>query len=488
MRTGGALATESVRRLRQSLATMLVAPDPSEALSEVAAALSGLLGCDVIVLTAADGSTLRVDAVAGRHDGRHLCGRAFSTASWRRMLEESERWGGLRFCRDPRPYLRLPHLDVLDDSLMALGDDEHWGALNLLLAPMWSTDGELVGSVALNAAAGDPLPDELMRTVLELFTAQAGLALYQSRLAARAADDHRALRQSEERFRLAFDNAPIGIAEVTAREDALVVSRVNRAAGRMLRLSPAEARGRRVDDVFGARDGESLEHRLAGLWGEDRDALTIEARLGPPDGPERWVMVCAAVLPDVAGRANLLCHLVDITDARADNLALEQRAHHDALTGLPNRLVVLERLTAVVQAAEDSGLTGALMFCDLDSFKAINDERGHLVGDDVLARLADRLGGAIRGQDLAGRFGGDEFVVVSYPISSGAAKKLGDRIAETLSEPIRVDDEVLSVQVSIGIAMISGDADPKEVLRRADSAMYAARSRRHRPSFVIDSA
>jgi diguanylate cyclase (GGDEF)-like protein len=92
----------------------------------------------------------------------------------------------------------------------------------------------------------------------------------------------------------------------------------------------------------------------------------------------------------------------------------------------------------------------------------------------------------VRKEDTVGRFGGDEFVVVAYPLSLPAAKALADRISDALSQPIVVSGGVLRVQVSIGIAVITGSVEGPEVLRRADSAMYAVRSRRHRPTFVVD--
>jgi diguanylate cyclase (GGDEF)-like protein/PAS domain S-box-containing protein len=487
-RTRGSLAAASVRRLRESLTTLHMAPDPKESLQDVCDALSDLLDCNLVVLSLVDDDGMRVVAYSGSADGSPILGRVSELDDWHRMLDDSEKWGDLRFCRDLRPYMEKVVYQHHDDPLLLLGDVDRWGSLNMLIAPMWSTEGDLVGAVTLDCPAGELLPDELMRTVLELFTAQAGMAIYQSRLAVRAAADHLALRLSEERYRLAFDNAPIGIVELNAEAGPLVVSRVNRAVARMFGINTFEVRNAAVDEVFRVIDSEPLGDQLAKLMSDDSRALTIEARLARSDGTEFWGLISAASLPDISGRAGVLCQILDITEARADSLALEQRARHDPLTGLPNRLVVLDRLSDVVDAAGSSGLMGALLFCDLDNFKTINDNQGHLIGDDVLAELAHRLGATIRTQDTAGRFGGDEFVIVSYPVTAGSAKALGDRVSETLSEPMVVGGAVLHVTVSIGIAMITGSVEPAEVLRRADAAMYAVRSRRHRPAFVVDTA
>jgi diguanylate cyclase (GGDEF)-like protein/PAS domain S-box-containing protein len=462
--------------------------DPAESLQDVCDALSELLDCYLVTLSLVEGDGMRVVACSGMADGTPVLGRVSSLDRWQRMLDESQRWGDLRFCRDPRAYVGKVVYEHSDDDVTLLGDEEHWGSLNLLVAPMVSTTGDLVGAVTLDCPAGELLPDELMLTVLELFTAQAGIAIYQAQLAEKGVADHLALRLSEERYRLAFDNAPIGIAELSADSRNVNVSRVNRAVARMLGVNTFEVRNQPVDEVFRVHDGDPLGDKLSELMGADARALTMEARLVRSDGSDFWGLLRAAPLPDISGRAGIILQILDITQSRADTLALAQRARHDPLTGLPNRLVVLERLDQVVDDAARSGLMGALLFCDLDNFKTINDERGHLIGDEVLTELANRLGSMVRTDDTAGRFGGDEFVVVSYPATAGSAKALGDRVSETLSAPLIVGDDVLQVTVSIGIAVITGSVDSAEVLRRADAAMYAVRSRRHRPAFVVDTA
>ncbi len=126
------------------------------------------------------------------------------------------------------------------------------------------------------------------------------------------------------------------------------------------------------------------------------------------------------------------------------------------------------------------------MFCDLDDFKSINDKRGHLVGDDALVALATRLHSVVRTSDTAGRFGGDEFVVISFPLPEEAAELLAERISVAMSAPMVIEGDELAVGVSIGIAMITPGMHASELLKRADAAMYAVRSRRDRPLYVLD--
>jgi diguanylate cyclase (GGDEF)-like protein/PAS domain S-box-containing protein len=485
---GGSLAADSVRRLRDTLSMLYAAPDARQSLQDVCDAISELLDCRLVVLCLAESDGMEVVAHSGDEDGESILGNRSDLDDWHRMLDESIKWGELRFCRDPRTYIGKQVDESHDDELQLYGDDERWGSLNILVAPLWSPEADLVGAIALDCAAGERLPDELMRTILELFTAQAAVAIHQQRLADSAAADHLALRLSEERYRLSFDNAPIGMAELASTSDGVIVARVNRAASRMLGVSTFWARDKHVDEVFAVVEGESLGDQMAQLLEEDRHELRVEALLRRPDGSKFWGLVQAAPLPDIAGRASILCQVLDISEARASTEALEVQARHDPLTGLPNRSVVLNRLDDVVESAASQGVTGALLFCDLDGFKAINDEQGHLVGDEVLSELSIRLDGVVRKEDTVGRFGGDEFVVVAYPLGLSAAKALADRISDTLSQPIVVDGGVLRVQVSIGIAVITGSVEASEVLRRADSAMYAVRSRRHRPTFVVDTA
>jgi diguanylate cyclase (GGDEF)-like protein/PAS domain S-box-containing protein len=464
------------------------APDVRQPMQDVCEALFELLDCVLVVLSLVDDEGMVVVAVAGADEGTKLIGQRSDVDEWDRMLADATPWGGLRFVRDPRDYIDKAVYERHSDPVLLLGDDRHWGSVNMLLAPLRSPDGDLLGAISLDGEAGTELPGELMLNVLELFTGQAAVAIHHHRIAETAEADHLALRLSEERFRLAFDNAPIGMAELASKGGEITVARVNRAASRMLGVSTLSARDRPVDEIFVVPDGKPLADQIELLLTGDERELRVEARFERPDGSDFWGMVQAAPLPDIAGRASILCQVLDISEARASTIALERQAHHDPLTGLPNRSVVMDRLSAAVEAAGTQGVTGALLFCDLDGFKQINDEQGHLVGDEVLAELSGRLGAVVRKEDTVGRFGGDEFMVVAYPISLNAAKALADRIADSLSQPVIIDGGVLQVRVSIGIAVITGTVDSAEVLRRADSAMYAVRSRRHRPTFVVATA
>jgi diguanylate cyclase (GGDEF)-like protein/PAS domain S-box-containing protein len=162
---------------------------------------------------------------------------------------------------------------------------------------------------------------------------------------------------------------------------------------------------------------------------------------------------------------------------------LSRQATHDSLTGLPNRTLLIDRVTQSLARARRSGLFTGLIFLDLDGFKQINDTRGHAAGDAVLRKVGDRLAGLVRPMDTVSRLGGDEFVVLLPEMAAlldGVA--VGARITEALTAPIELDHAMVSVTASIGISVLSptlpeAECTPERLLAQADAAMYHAKSR-----------
>ena len=154
-------------------------------------------------------------------------------------------------------------------------------------------------------------------------------------------------------------------------------------------------------------------------------------------------------------------------------------AYHDQLTGLPNRSLLMDRLTqAMAQAARQHKQVGLLLL-DLDQFKSVNDRLGHAAGDSVLQQVARRLSASIRSCDTACRYGGDEFVIMLPEIDGWAsANAVAHKIRTRLAAPYLLDDRVIVLTASIGIAMYRADGrDGSELIREADSAMYLAKAR-----------
>jgi diguanylate cyclase (GGDEF)-like protein len=158
---------------------------------------------------------------------------------------------------------------------------------------------------------------------------------------------------------------------------------------------------------------------------------------------------------------------------------LQHEATHDALTGLPNRVLFMDRLTHALALSRRHDTIFAILFIDLDKFKLINDSLGHETGDQVLMEVGRRLDDALRGSDTAARYGGDEFIVLCEDIKDEQqAIKIAERITDSLEAPLRLDSDNAFVTASVGIVVASdSNADPEILIREADSAMYRAKKR-----------
>ncbi|MFC3390731.1 putative bifunctional diguanylate cyclase/phosphodiesterase [Aidingimonas halophila] len=168
---------------------------------------------------------------------------------------------------------------------------------------------------------------------------------------------------------------------------------------------------------------------------------------------------------------------IDISDLKEDQTRLHIKAHHDPLTGLANRLLFNDRLDHALKHAERNDQMLALLFIDLDHFKAINDSRGHAIGDNLLQQAARRLSQVLRSNDTLARFGGDEFVaLLDHDVSVDSAQTVAMRLLEALEAPFQAQGEPQPLSASIGIALYPNDGESQEeLLRNADSAMYRAK-------------
>jgi len=244
------------------------------------------------------------------------------------------------------------------------------------------------------------------------------------------------------------------------------------------------------DDL--ARNGERPFHGRTDLGALTQSYLSWrDVTLGLVEEEAARLDISPAVLDDVVDTVRRSCDAslvrmarhFDATRAYLEALVAEEHAKlihlalHDPVTGLANRAVLVEHLDLVLSSATAEAAGSAVLFIDLDGFKAINDRFGHAVGDGVLAVVGGRLRAIVRECDTVARFGGDEFVVLApglrRPRSQGA--RLAYRVMEALGEPISVAEQLLQVTASIGIAEAQPGSDRDEVLSRADQAMYRAK-------------
>ena len=196
------------------------------------------------------------------------------------------------------------------------------------------------------------------------------------------------------------------------------------------------------------------------------------------DGSHYPKYLAISAIKDETGEiANYSAIFYDVTERKALEDKLDHLAHYDALTGLPNRMLLQDRLEQAIAIAERQRQKFALLFIDLDGFKQINDDMGHSVGDEVLKIVAQRLQTVIRGMDTAARLGGDEFVVILTDIRNAEnAAWVSDKVVESLSEPYPVGDLTLALSASIGVSIYPNDElVANELLRTADEAMYKAK-------------
>ena len=288
-----------------------------------------------------------------------------------------------------------------------------------------------------------------------------------------------ALSEAREQFRHAFEETPVGMALLDVRPDSRGrFLQVNQALCQLTGYSAAEL----ADFRFAALVDESHALEVGGAW----EALLIggspsfekEARLITKSGTAFWTLVHGSLVRDTDGRALYeVAHVQDISDRKAAEEQLEHLALHDALTGLPNRVLVADHLAKALDIAGRYDHQVGVLYLDLDHFKEVNDRFGHDAGDRVLQVVAERLSAVVRPEDTPGRLGGDEFVVVCAGLPGPAeALDIAERIEDSVAMPIDIGDTVVSITASTGISVGGGsDLYGDHLLRDADAAMYLAK-------------
>ncbi|MGW2701091.1 diguanylate cyclase CdgB [Streptomyces sp. NPDC001340] len=536
----------SLRQLHQVMADMNTARSLADTLQTVSDGAVNALGYEMacVNLVRPDGD-LVVAAFSGNPAAEALItGRVGSRDSWLRRLNMGERWGDLIFIPHTEGWV-LDDDDVpqwYTDGPAPRFEDE-WHPSDRLFAPMYTpgvqggSSGELLGVISVDRPRNGRHPGAWGREALQMYAFQAAIAISNARLRAnmqralvRLEREQQALRASEESFRQAFEYAPSGmaIAEMGGDQHGRIL-RTNDALCRLLSRPASAMRRYSFSDLVHPEDIGTLLRTSA-------EGGRAELRLGRRDGSYVWVSLRNSVVADAAdGPRFLLTHVEDIEERKRRELQLAHRASHDSLTGLPNSAELRSRLSArlcqrpthagalesldaayghpafdtpaghgfdFASGAEaydgfdhhvhtvapeddhDDGTKGlAVLFCDLDGFKSINDRFGHNAGDAVLIEVARRLSRGVRDGDTVARLGGDEFVILADGLGKADAQDLAVRLRNEIIQPIRAEGRAVRVGASFGIGWAHCGMTADEVLKSADERMYVekrSRPKQHR--------
>ena len=284
-----------------------------------------------------------------------------------------------------------------------------------------------------------------------------------------------ALRTSEERYRLLFDASPQAMWVFDA--ESLRFLAVNDAAVKRYGYAREEFLRMTILDIRPPEDLPGLQERLQRLTDGAPPTANVW-RHRKANGELIDVEVTSHAL-DLSGRKARLVVSIDVTERLRAEEKLWHAAFYDALTGLPNRALFMERLGMALERAKGRGRGGfAVLLLDLDRFKVVNDSLGHRAGDQLLIQISRRLERTRRAGDTVARLGGDEFAVLVEGVENGSdAARVAERVQRELSMPFDIDGQEVFTSASIGIALGGGPASarPEDMLRDADTAMYRAK-------------
>jgi len=431
-------------------------------------------GIAVLNLRQPDGK-FEVIAVAGSPEAREaLLGTVSSADIFDAEFAIADEWGRLRFV----PHERLPEGEVVGwvPDVPVSDDPAAWHPLDALFAPLYSPDGDLVGMLAVDLPEDQRRPGPIHRELLEIFATQAGLAIDKARLTDQLLAEKARLEASETTFRMVFEGAGNGMATIAFEGPE---------AGRILRVNDAFCRitGYAADQLVGApmldflRDDEPAQTRQElEKVAASNSTYRFERIFTQPTGNEIWLGGTAAIVG--AGQPRILLIQIDDVTARKDaERELRHHAAHDPLTGLANRRLLQHRFALALERTRASGRRGALLFCDLNHFKLVNDGYGHEAGDRALREIAARLASEVRHGDTVARLGGDEFAILAEDIADDDLATLISRLESAVSRPL--PNITVQVTTSIGTAPITPETtDLDTLLHTADQAMYTTKQRR----------
>ncbi len=317
-----------------------------------------------------------------------------------------------------------------------------------------------------------PVNDARHGTVLLVLEAQN----IEARRAAEAIIEakNRQLAESEARFRALAENTSD---LVCLHDPDGLYQYLSPSVRRLLGYEPDELVGTHPVDRVHPEDRGLLEDSLLAAGATGNRSQEVAYRVRRRGGAYVWF---ESVITAITGRDGIVVQLQsssrDITERKRTEAELVRLAFHDELTGLPNRALLLDRIGQALKVSRRTRQNVAVLFIDLDGFKAVNDTIGHYAGDATLVAVAERLTGMVRPGDTLARLGGDEFVMLCTGVeTTQAATAVAARVLHALNQPFTVYGRTIDLSASIGIAISSGMDEPLRLVENADSAMYEAK-------------
>jgi diguanylate cyclase (GGDEF)-like protein/PAS domain S-box-containing protein len=441
------------RAVRQAGVSMVAAASVDEVAAAIKSATDTLLGplphADVLLAVRADGTF------------RAVAGASADPVLMTRLAELADSWLPRMTASAPilMPVASLP----AEARTLVSGSD--W----MLLCPLLLTDrpsgGPLIGVLAI--FDGQRTLADLFAT-LEILAYQVALAV--ERILLR---DEVIRRGSEEYFRTLVQDTSDAILIVG---DEGKVSYASPSAASIFGDITIEG-AYPWDLVPGGKHDDLVRTLLQLQVGAGVGSRYVDREIIRRDGVTVRIEVRCSDLRDDPTVGGLVFTLRDVTEQRKLEDELKHQAFHDALTGLPNRLLFQDRISHQLTVARRDGTTAGVLFVDLDDFKVVNDTMGHGVGDELLVAAALRLSGLIRDSDIAARLGGDEFaLLIGDAADPAAVEATAERVVQAFGEPFALASDAVLTTVTVGVATTEDSADTDELLRHADLALYAAKA------------
>jgi diguanylate cyclase (GGDEF)-like protein/PAS domain S-box-containing protein len=454
-------------------------PTLDETLRALAQTVSEALGFATTIVNVyrPDQDEYEVVAVHGAARAREgLLGQVTAAHTWEPLLDPAFRRHGVYFIPEGSiDYDDSVAWHVPEPAEAGPAAVDSWRPDDALFATLDGTGGRRYGIISVDEPRSGRRPDDRTLEVLGALASHAALAI-------ESALQLSALEAALARNRAVIASALDSVVAVDL-EDRII--EFNPAAERTFGRRSRDVIGRPAVDLLVPPEGRDIYRRNRARLREHRRSRLLDRRIETigmrQDGSTFPVELTVTRVDGAEGEEPIFYAFVrDISERRRGEEQLAYLAYHDALTGLPNRLMVEQELDLALARARRAAGAVALMFVDLDDFKEVNDRLGHAAGDRLLTAVAGRLRAVLRSTDVLARQGGDEFLVLLSDLADEpalAAESVGAKLLEALREPFVIAGTEVRTGASIGVSLFPVDgADTEALMRHADAAMYRAKA------------